>query len=128
MIFRRREPRPEPDFGPEMEPFRDGLAVLLRDGEPVGHVATTLGHFRTPFAPRTPKPWVWLVVRWSDGTKEIAQEDYPPWTYVSEMRAGHIEWVGSADRRRDGWYEIAWVPREQAAQERERLGIGLADF
>lgn len=65
---------------------------------------------------------------WSDGTKEPAVEDYPPWTYVTEMRGGYIEWVSQGDPSRDGRYDIQWIPAELAAAERERLGICLSDF
>lgn len=46
----------EPEFGPEFEILKNGPAVLHRDGQIAGHVATWPGHFRTPFAPRTPQP------------------------------------------------------------------------
>lgn len=128
MWGRRRQPTGEFELGPEWELFRDGLAALCRDGQIVGHVATSLGHVRTPLAPRTPRPWVWLVVVWSDGTKEPSVEDYAPWTYVTEMRDGYVEWLSSDDRSRDGRYDIHWIPAEGAAAERERLGIRLSDF
>lgn len=117
-----------PAVEPEMERFDDGLAVLLRDGRPAGHAATSLGHFTTPFAPRTPRPWVWLVVVWADGTKEPSVEDYPPWSYVAEMRDGFLDWQDGRNRERWGRYEIRWVARELALAERERLGIYLRDF
>lgn len=119
---------PDPDVGPELEPFRDGLAVLVRDGRPVGHAATSLGHFRTPFAPRTPQPWVWLVVVWEDGTKEWSVEDYPPWSYVADMLDGYLDWQDGRDPQRFGRYEIEWVAPHLAHAERERLGIRAADF
>lgn len=111
-----------------MEPFRDGLAVLRREGQAIGHVATSLGQFRTPFAPRTSKPWVWFVVVWGDGVKESAVEDYPPWTYVTDMRSGHFDWEGGYDMSRAGRYEIEWVLREREDAERTRLGIRSEDF
>jgi hypothetical protein len=72
---------------------------------------------------RTPQPWVWLVVVWDDGVKERAVEDYPPWTYVTEMRAGYFDWEG----HRAGHYGIEWVPPEPAPAERERLDIRPED-
>lgn len=127
MRFRARKPAIEPDFGPEFEPFRNGLMVLSQDGRPVGHVATSLGHFRTPFAPLTPQPWIRLVVVWADGVKERAVEDYPPWSYVAEIRQGYVEWLGWGNDRA-GRYEIEWVPPGQTDAERERLGIRIEDF
>lgn len=32
--------------------------MLLRDGVVVGHIASEVSGFVTPFAPRTRKPWV----------------------------------------------------------------------
>jgi len=117
-----------PPVEPEMEPFHDGLAVLLRDGRPAGHVATSLGHLTTPLAPRTPRPWVWLVVVWADGTKEPSVEDYPPWSYVADMRGGFLDWEDGRNRERWGRYEIRWVTRELALAQRERLGVQPRDF
>lgn len=134
MWFRRmsrREPRSEPDFGPELERFHNGLAVLLRDGEAVGHVASSLGYFTNRGGRQ---PWIWLVVVWSDGTKEDSVEDYAPWSYVAEMRAGYFDWPdgsGMMTGRKHGHvgrYEIEWVPRDRALAERERLGVSLEDF
>lgn len=102
--------------------------VISQDGQRVGHVATSLAHFRTPFPPITPQPWVWLVVVWADGVKERAVEDDPPWSDVAEIRQGYFEWLGSSRADRAGRYEIEWVPPEQARAERERLGIRLEDF
>ncbi|MFB8229949.1 hypothetical protein [Cellulosimicrobium sp. NPDC055967] len=123
MRSRRREPEPEPD----LDAFEDGLALLRRDGVTMGHVATSLGHFRGLFT-FTPHPWVWLVVVWDDGAKERAVEDYPPWTYVAEMRDGYLEWEGGRGSRRTGRYEIEWVDRDRATAERARLGIRREDF
>lgn len=124
----RRRRRPVPEFDPALDMFQDGLALLLQDGVRAGHVATSLGHFRGLFSPFTPQPWVWLVVVWGDGVKERAVEDYPPWSYVAEMRAGYLEWEGGRGSRRNGRYEIEWVDRARAEAERARLGIRREDF
>ncbi|MEE6296638.1 hypothetical protein [Georgenia wangjunii] len=71
---------------------------------------------------------MWIVVVWADGVKEPSVEDHPPWTYVSEMRDGYLDWQDGANRERTGRYEIQWVPAELAQAERERLGIHLNDF
>lgn len=94
-------------------------------------MASSLGYFTTRGGRQ---PWVWLVVVWSDGTKEASVEDYAPWTYVAEMRAGYFEWMDGFGRVRGrkhryvGRYEIEWLPRDRALAERERLGVSLKDF
>lgn len=35
---------------------------------------------------------MWLVVVYADGTRERSREDYPPWTYVTEMPDGYFVW------------------------------------
>ena len=77
---------------PGLDAFDRGCLVLRRDGETVGHVATTLGTFWSPGRARTVQQWVWLVVVWADGKKERAVEDYPPWTYVREIWDGKFIW------------------------------------
>lgn len=58
-MFRRRpRPEPQPQPEPDLRLFDGGLAMLLRDGVVVGHIASEVSGFVTPFAPRTRKPWV----------------------------------------------------------------------
>jgi hypothetical protein len=109
---------------PWIDQFRDGLATLRRDGEQVGHIATSVGHYWNPLR----QPWIWLVVRWGDGLKERAAEDHAPWTYVAEMRDGFIEWDGSPDAARNGRYDVEWLAPAIARAELDRLGIRPEDF
>ncbi|WP_286929662.1 hypothetical protein [Aeromicrobium sp. UBA7512] len=117
---RSRQPR-EFVVPPDLAVFDGGLAVLSRDGEFAGHVASEVWSFVTPFAPRTKQPWVWFVIVWQSGEKETKIEEYPPWTYVAEMLDGFIELDG--DR-----YGIDWVAAELVPSERERIGIRPEDF
>ncbi|MFD1860706.1 hypothetical protein EHW97_11220 [Aeromicrobium camelliae] len=71
---------------------------------------------------------MWIVVVWADGVKEFPIEDYPPWTYVAEMRSGYLDWNDGADPSRFGRYEVEWMPPQQAGDERARLGIRSSDF
>ena len=117
----------EYEFGAEFEQFRNGLAVMRRDGKIAGHVATSLGSFRSIFTPRR-RPWVWFVIVWIDGEKERSFEDYPPWSYIKEMREGYMDWVPGRPSDRAGRYEIEWTPPDETVRERDRLGVGAEDF
>lgn len=107
---------PEPD--PLIEPFRDGLGELRLNGELAGHVATSVGEFWSPFRPLRRQWWVWLIVVWADGTHERSREDYPPWTYVTEMAHGYFTWEESDVR-----YDFQWLPSSEAHSQRDALGI-----
>ncbi|MBO0607561.1 hypothetical protein [Myceligenerans salitolerans] len=128
MIFRRRPARREPEPDPTLDPFRGGVAILRRDGEFQGHVASEVTHF---FARPRNRWWVWFVIAWADGTKDRLIEDYPPWSYVTEMRQGLFDYAGSmlmTDKARIGVYEVEWVPASEAARVRAEAGIRLEDF
>jgi hypothetical protein len=116
-----------PDPDPGIEPFRDGVGVLTRNGELAGHVATSVSEFWSPSRLRRRQWCVWLIVVWADGVRERSTEDYPPWTYVAEMRNGYFAWEedGPREGRR---YDFAWLPATEAHEQRERLGITAADF
>jgi hypothetical protein len=116
-----------PAADPSIDPFRDGVGELSRDGEIVGHLASSVSHFRTLFSPRQLQWWVWLVAVWPDGTRERSIEDYPPWSYVDDIKHGFIEcdeW--RAERR--GRYDFRWLPAAEAAATRASLSIQPSDF
>jgi hypothetical protein len=118
----------EPEHNPDLEPFENGLAQLRRGDEVVGHVASTVGRFGTPFQPRALQPWVWFVVVWSDGTRERSFEDYAPWTFVTEMIDGIFDWTMYPDNPHAGVYTCQWVSAAEAARLRDELGIRPEDF
>lgn len=132
MFGRRSRPRPEPQPEPDLTPFDGGLAVLRRDGVVLGHIACEVSGFVTPFAPRTRKPWVWFAIVWESGEKDSKIEDYPPWTYVTEMLDGYIDYAGGGpftrSKDREGRYDVEWVAPERAELERDRLGFEPGDF
>lgn len=116
-----------PDADPSLDLFRDGVGELSQGGQVVGYLASTVGEFRTPFSPRKGQWWVWLVAVWPDGTRERSLEDYPPWSYVDEMKHGFIqcdEW--SATRR--GRYEFRWLSTVDASRIKSELNISQSDF
>lgn len=105
-------PRPAPD--PRLHPFDGGFAELRHNGEIRGHFRTRVSTFWSPGRPQSLQWWVWFDVVWSDGVRENPTEDYPPWTYVTEVLEGHFGWLGP---RHPGTYEVVWLEGD----ERKRL-------
>lgn len=116
---------PTPD--PALDPFRGGVAVLTRDGEVAGHVATNVTTFWAPlsFSLRR-KWWVWYIVVWADGDRERSQEDYPPWSVVAEMQSGTFTW--DEDDVHRGQYAVEWLDDEERDAVLADLGIAHDDF
>lgn len=110
-----------------LKPFDGGVGVLTRDGHVMGHVATTLSTFWSPFSPLRLQWRVWFIVAWRDGAREPSTEDYPPFLSVSEMKAGRLE-VLSHNQSRAGRYDFAWLGSAQAAALLPRLRITPEDF
>lgn len=115
---------PDPDAS--LEQFVDGLGVLSRDGRVAGHVATIRSEFHTLLGLKM-QWWVWTLVIWSDGTRERAEEDNPPWTTAAEMKNGYLD-VVSPHAERAGRYEFVWLSAKEAREGWERLGISHEDF
>ncbi|REJ06099.1 hypothetical protein DY023_07360 [Microbacterium bovistercoris] len=118
--------RSPPDPDASLDPFVNGLGVLSRNGDVVGHVATVRWEFHTLFS-RKQQWWIWTVVIWNDGRRERPEEDYPPRSSVAEMKDGYLE-VYSRDEARAGRYDFAWLQPEAAREGWSRLGITHADF
>jgi hypothetical protein len=110
---------PKPD--PSLAPFHDGLAELKREGAVVGHIATSVSTFWSPFSPLSRQWWVWSVIVWSNGKKEPALEDYPSWSYVADMKNGKFQWENTS-------FDVEWLPRSEARRLREKLNIKAEDF
>lgn len=117
--------QPEPD--PALDPFRDGVAVLRRDEEVAGYVATTVRTFWAPLSfSRRRHWWVWFIVVWADGHREMRDEDYAPWTVVREMQSGTFSW--DQDDAHRGDYTVEWLPEEARQAVLSALNIGPDDF
>jgi hypothetical protein len=117
-VFRR-------DRDPALDVFDRGCLVLRRDGDVVGHVATSLGTFWSPARPLTIQQQVWLVLVWADGEREPIIEDYPPWSVVAEINDGVFTWD---DGPHSGTYSAAWLPEGQREAKWTELGLSSADF
>jgi hypothetical protein len=112
----------QPITSPDILMFDDGLAVMIRDGKQVGHIATSLSKFWSPFRPLSLQWWVWFIIVWEDGTKERSVEEYEPWCYVNEMRDGKITWED------DVTYSLEWVPKDKVQSLYKKLNIKSEDF
>lgn len=112
-----RQPEPEAD----LTPFYDGVAAIKQNGKVVGHIATSVSTFWSPFNPFSLNWWVWSVIVWADGTKETKLEDYAPWSYVEEMKHGRLEWD-------DIIYDIEWLAPDKAQSKYKELNIQPDDF
>jgi hypothetical protein len=110
---------------PALDVFDRGCLTLRREGEVAGHVATSLGTFWSPSRPLTVQQQVWLVVVWADGEREPSIEDYPPWSVVTEIKAGTFTWDHGP---RSGTYTATWLPEAESVAKRDELGIGPNDF
>jgi hypothetical protein len=116
---------PKPD--PALNPFRGGVAVLTRDGEVAGHVATNVKTFWAPFSFSLRRQWwVWYVVVWANGDRERSEEDYPPWSVVAEMQSGTFTW--DADDVHHGHYAVGWLTNSERDAALVDLGIERDDF
>jgi hypothetical protein len=125
---------------PHLRAYDHGVGTLRVDGELRGYLASQLLEMRFP----SRRPWLWFVVVWLDGTKELAFEDYGAlWPVVQELDAGFLDHYGPSVRRngRFLWrraeivtpgdpcrFEFSWLPADQAAQKWLELGLVDADF
>jgi hypothetical protein len=103
-----------------LDQFRGGLAVLRDRGEVVGYVATVVEPMWPPFRPLRRQERVWLLVSWTDGSRERIFEDYLPWTSVAELREGHLSW-DSPDGEVD--LQASWLAGKDREQAWPRYGI-----
>jgi hypothetical protein len=121
---------------PELRAYDRGVGTLTVDGVLRGHLASTVGEIIFPGR----SPWLWFTIVWADGTKESPFEDYgPSWDTVRELDAGYLEHFGPSVREdRKGWFgrrfevwrlgppcrfEFAWLPRDEAAETWQTLGL-----
>lgn len=113
---------------PDLEVFRDGIAVLRsNDGEIAGYLVTTLNEFWSPGRPLTWQQCVWYEVIWADGRRERVEEDYPPWTLVDEVRQGRVELEVGGVAATAATYLLEWMKGDARNKARETLGIQHGD-
>ena len=77
---------------PRLDPFRDAVWELSRDGVVVGHIASEISRMRTLPALWVKREFMVFDVIWADGTRECQMEDYgPDWLTVAELERGVVE-------------------------------------
>ncbi|HRD61872.1 MAG TPA: hypothetical protein PLZ93_05325 [Nocardioides sp.] len=111
-----------PDPDPSLDAFRGGVAVLRRDGEISGHVATSVAMLWSPLSLTRRREWcVWLLVVWANGDRAGPLEEYAPWTYVREMQSSTFVWEEDDGHR--GLYRVEWLPADERGLVLEGLRI-----
>lgn len=113
------------EHDPDLDIFDRGVWMVRQGDRHVGHVLSTLGHFRSILRPRTRQDWIWALVIWSDGSRERPMEDYPPWTFVRELLDGFLTWDTGI---RAGTYEVDLLPAEDREAVWASLGVSASLF
>ena len=123
---------------PRLAAYDNGVGTLRVDGELRGYLASYLGGE----LPLEPRPW--FVVVWKDGTKEPPFGDHgPAWKTVRELDAGYLNYreqgirtegrvlgfrTVTSTRGAPCRFDFEWLPADEAAQKRTRLGLVDSDF
>src|SRR6478752_1092018 len=82
------DPRPQ---DPRLDPYRDAVWELSRNGTVEAHLVTQVSHFRYwPFGRKYHESLVCRLY-WLDGHSEPPEEDYEPWVSVPELEQGKYE-------------------------------------
>lgn len=106
----------------ELRGLDGGIARLVRDDEVAGHLAASLGRFRSLLPPWRSQPCVWIDLVWSDGLRVPPMEDYPPWTDVRDLLDGFFVPEGLGPSR-DGRYAVEWLDEPERSARRTDLGL-----
>ena len=77
---------------PRLDPFRDAVWELSRDGRVEAFLTTTVIRMRgLPFF-WVKREWLWYQVNWLDDRRDDPNEDYSPgWYVVAELEQGRFE-------------------------------------
>ena len=76
--------------------------------------------FWSPSRPLRWQWWVWYLIVWCDGSREPAEEDYPPWSAVEEITSGFFT-VELGDHA--GRYDVTWLDPDESQRLRATFGI-----
>ncbi|WP_150957680.1 hypothetical protein [Microbacterium testaceum] len=120
--------------------YHRAVWTLSVDGEPHGHLACVVLEMAWPRR----APWLWFLVVWPDGQKELPFEDYGPgWYTLREIDAGFLDYhlpsvtVGQrflwrrASANKHGAprrFELEKLAGEVVARRWDELGLRDEDF
>ncbi|WP_369054901.1 hypothetical protein [Kineococcus terrestris] len=104
---------------PTLDRYRDAVASLHLNGTHLGYLATKVEPMRAGLLLRRAER-VWLLLTRLDGSRDPVQEDYAPWTYVSELQQGHITWDAPDGQTR---YQVQWLEGDERRDAWDRYGI-----
>lgn len=106
---------------PALEKYRDAVASLHLNGTHAGYLATKVEGMRTGFLLRR-QARVWFLLTHVDGSRDLdaIQEDYSPWTYVSELQNDRITWASAEG---DVEYQVRWLTGAERRDAWDRYGI-----
>lgn len=104
---------------PPLDKYRDAIASVHLNGTHVGYLATKVESMRVGLLLRREER-VWLLLTRLDGRREPIQEDYAPWTYVTELEDDRITW-GATDA--DVHYQVRWLEGDGRRDAWNRYGI-----
>jgi len=106
---------------PALEKYRDAVASLHLNGTHVGYLATKVEGMRGGFLLRR-QDRAWLLLTRLDGSRgrDAIQEDYAPWTSISELQEDRINWAWLDG---DVHYQVQWLTGEERRDAWDRYGI-----
>lgn len=97
---------------PRLDPYRDSVWELSREGQTVAFLTTEVVRMRSLPRPWVKREWLWYQVHWLDGRRNRPGEDYGPnWYTVAELEEGRLE---------DAWTEEEFDAVQVQGDDRER--------
>jgi hypothetical protein len=107
--------------GGALDKYRDAVASLHLNGMHVGYLATKVEHVRAGFLLRRQER-VWFLLTRLDGSRDrdAIQEEYLPWTYISELEDDHINWAAPEGGVN---YQVHWLTGDEQRDAWDRYGI-----
>lgn len=104
---------------PALDRYRDAVATLHLNGTHVGYLATKVECMRAGLLLRRENR-VWLLLTRLDGSRDPIQEDYAPWTYLSELQEDRINWAAPGGETH---YQVQWLEGGERRDAWGRYGI-----
>ena len=104
---------------PSLDRYRDAVASLHLNGTHVGYLATKVERMRAGFLLRREER-VWLLLTRLDGSRDPIQEDYAPWSYISDLHEDRINWGSPGGETH---YQVRWLEGGERRDAWSRYGI-----